>query len=155
MRAFPKQWRFLTLEENTVRNYEVVFVAAPTLTSEELDGFISHIQTVVEGKNGKVVKVDNWGKKSLAYKIKKFREGYYVVLSIEGDGITIAELERRFRVTDYIIRFISVRIDEDLKRSEKIKAIRHKKGAKRAPEVSEISEPSMDIEPGQAPPSGL
>ena len=112
-----------------MRNYEVVFVAAPTLTSEELDGFISHAQTVVEGKNGKIVKVDNWGKKSLAYKIKRFREGYYVVLSIEGDGSAIAELERRFRVTDYIIRFISVRVDEDLKRSEKIKAVRRRKGA--------------------------
>jgi small subunit ribosomal protein S6 len=146
-----------------VRNYEVVFIAAPTLTSEELDGFINHVQTVVEGKNGKVVKVDNWGKKSLAYKIKRFREGYYVVLSIEGDGSAIAELERRFRVTDYIIRFISVRIDEDIKRSEKIKAARHKKGAKQAPEAPEAPESSelpelaelSGIEPEQAPPSGL
>jgi small subunit ribosomal protein S6 len=132
-----------------VRNYEVVFVAAPTLTSEELDGFINHIQSVVEGKNGKIVKVDNWGKKSLAYKIKKFREGYYVVLSIEGDGSTIAELERRFRVTDYIIRFISVRIDEDLKRSEKIKAARRKKAPK------EGSMPSIGIETEEAPPLDL
>jgi small subunit ribosomal protein S6 len=136
-----------------VRNYEVVFVAAPTLTSEELDGFISHIQTVVEGKNGKVVKVDNWGKKSLAYKIKKFREGYYVVLSIDGDGSTIAELERRFRVTDYIIRFISVRIDEDLKRSDKIKAARNKKGVR--PAQNDFAAPLASIEPEQAPPSGL
>ena len=118
-----------------MRNYEVVFVAAPTLASEELDGFIDHIQAVVEGKNGKVVKVDNWGKKSLAYRIKKFREGYYVVLSIEGNGSAIAELERRFRVTDYIIRFISVRVDESLKRSEKIKAARQKKGGKPASEA--------------------
>ena len=125
-----------------MRNYEVVFVAAPTLTSEELDNFIHHAQTVIESKNGKVVKVDNWGKKSLAYKIKKFREGYYVVLSIEGDGGTIAEVERRFRVTDYIIRFISVRIDEDLKRSEKIKAARRKKAPKQA------FEPSFPAEPG-------
>jgi len=125
-----------------VRNYEVVFVAAPTLTGEELDGFINHIQTVVEGKNGKVIKVDNWGKKPLAYKIKKFREGFYVVLSIEGDGSTIAELERRFRVTDYIIRFISVRIDQDLKRSEKIKAIRHKKAPKEAPEETPFASES-------------
>jgi len=132
-----------------VRNYEVVFVAAPTLTSEELDGFINHIQTVVEGKNGKVVKVDNWGKKSLAYKIKRFREGYYVVLSIEGDGGAIAELERRFRVTDYIIRFISVRIDEALKRSEKIKAIRRRKAPK------EASEPKYIIESDQALPPDL
>ena len=105
----------------------MVFIAAPTLTSEELDAFINHTQTVIEGKNGKIVKVDNWGKKSLAYKINKFREGYYVILSIEAEGGAIAELERRFRVTDFIIRFISVRIDEDLKRSEKIKAARRRK----------------------------
>jgi small subunit ribosomal protein S6 len=131
-----------------VRNYEVVFIAAPTIASEELDGFIDHIQAVVESKNGKVVKVDNWGKKSLAYKIKKFREGYYVVLTIDGDGSAIAELERRFRVTDYIIRFISVRIDEDLKRSEKIKAARQKKGGKPIPEV-----PVADAESDQGPAS--
>ena len=132
-----------------MRNYEVVFVAAPTLTSEELDNFIHHAQTVIESKNGKVVKVDNWGKKSLAYKIKKFREGYYVVLSIEADGAAIAELERRFRVTDYIIRFISVRIDEDLKRSEKIKAARRKKAPKQEFEPSftaEAETPSVDLD---------
>ena len=123
-----------------MRNYEVVFVAAPTLSSEELDGFIDHIQTVVESKNGKVVKVDNWGKKSLAYRIKRFREGYYVVLAIEGDGIAITELERRFRVTDYILRFISVRIDEDLKRSEKIKAARQRKSSKQAPPALALDE---------------
>jgi small subunit ribosomal protein S6 len=132
-----------------VRNYEVVFIAAPTLTSEELDGFISHVQTVVESKNGKVVKVDNWGKKSLAYKIKRFREGYYVVLSIEGDGGAIAELERRFRVTDYIIRFISVRIDEDIKRSEKIKSARRRKTPK------EASARSFEDELDQTPPMAL
>ena len=68
-----------------MRNYEVVFIAAPTLTTEELDAFINHAQTVIEGKNGKVVKVDNWGRKPLAYKINKFREGYYVILSIEAE----------------------------------------------------------------------
>jgi small subunit ribosomal protein S6 len=128
-----------------VRNYEVVFIAAPTLTSEELDAFINHAQTVIEGKNGKVVKVDNWGKKSLAYKINKFREGYYVVLSIEAEGGAIAELERRFRVTDFIIRFISVRIDEDIKRSEKIKAARRRKAPSQSADVPYIN----DDESGQ------
>lgn len=131
-----------------MRNYEVVFVAAPTLASEELDNFINHIQTVVESKNGKVVKVDNWGKKSLAYKIKRFREGYYVVLTIDGDGSAITEMERRFRVTDYILRYISVRIDEDLKRSEKLKAARRKKAAPQAPPP-----PAPDVESDQNAPS--
>ena len=115
-----------------VRTYEVVFVAAPTLTAEELDGFIAHVQSVAEGKGGKVVKVENWGKRSLAYKIGKFRDGFYVVLTLEGGGAMIAELERRFRVTDYIIRFLSVRVDEDLKRSEKLKAARHKKSSRKS-----------------------
>jgi small subunit ribosomal protein S6 len=113
--------------EKSVRTYEVAFIAAPTLTSEELEGFVAQMQTVVEGKNGKVVKVDNWGKKSLAYKIKKFRDGYYVILTLEADGTIIAELERRFRVADHVIRFLSVRIDEDLKRSEKMKITRQRK----------------------------
>lgn len=114
-----------------MRTYEVVFIAAPTLGADELDAFVAQMQTVVEGKNGKVVKVDNWGKKSMAYRIKKFRDGLYVVLTLEGDGAMIAELERRFRVTDYILRFLSVRIDEDLKRSEKLKAIRSRKIARK------------------------
>jgi small subunit ribosomal protein S6 len=125
-----------------VRTYEVVFVAAPTLTPEELEAFITHIRTVAEGKNGKILKVDNWGKKPLAYRIKKFRDGYYVVLTIEGEGATIAELERRFRVTDHVMRFISVRIDEDLKRSEKLKVARQKKSASRP-----VLEAPMDVEP--------
>jgi len=135
-----------------VRNYEVVFIAAPTLTGEELDAFINHAQTVIEGKNGKVVKVDNWGKKSLAYKINKFREGYYVVLSIEAEGGAIAELERRFRVTDFIIRFISVRIDENIKRSEKIKAARRRKAPGQSADIPYISngeEDESDQEPDE------
>ena len=125
-----------------MRTYEVVFVAAPTISTEELDAFIAHVQGVVEGKNGKILKVDNWGKRSLAYKIKKFRDAYYVVLTIEGDGAAIAELERRFRVTDYIIRFLSVRIDEDLKRSEKLKVNRQRKSSSRkAPETAVNAEP--------------
>ena len=129
-----------------MRTYEVVFLAIPTMTPEELDAFINHMQSVVEGKNGKVVKVDNWGKKSMAYKIKRFRDAYYVVLTIEGNGAVIGELERRFRVTDSVIRFLSVRIDEDLKRSEKLKVARQRKSAsKPAPQ------PSTGIESEAAP----
>ncbi len=128
-----------------MRTYEVVFVAAPTLTTEELDGFIAHAQGAVEGKGGKIVKVDNWGKRSLAYKIKKYRDAYYVVLTIEGDGIAIAELERRFRVTDYIIRFLSIRVDEDMKRAEKLKSIRQRKTSTRKPQGPQI--PEIDVPP--------
>ena len=135
-----------------MRTYEVAFIAAPTLTPEELDAFIAQMQTVVEGKNGKVVKVDNWGKKSLAYKIKKYRDGYYVIFTLEADGPIIAELERRFRVADHVIRFLSVRIDEDLKRSEKMTATRRRKApAPAAAAASPASEPDGEL---PAPPLG-
>jgi small subunit ribosomal protein S6 len=131
--------------EESVRTYEVAFIAAPTLTTEELDGFIAQMQAVVEGKNGKVAKIDNWGKKSLAYKIKRFRDGYYVILTLLADGAIIAELERRFRVADHVIRFISVRIDEDLKRSEKMKVVRQRKSvSKPAP----APQPATEYESG-------
>jgi small subunit ribosomal protein S6 len=134
-----------------VRTYEVVFIAAPTLTPEELDAFIAQMQTVVEGKNGKVVKVDNWGKKSLAYKIKKFRDGYYVILTLDADGAIIAELERRFRVADHVIRFLSVRIDEDLKRSEKMKAARQRNSKSRpAPQLT-VQADDFEGMPPEAP----
>jgi len=135
-----------------VRTYEVAFIAAPTLTPEELDAFIAQMQTVVEGKNGKVMKVDNWGKKSLAYKIKKYRDGYYVIFTLEADGPIIAELERRFRVADHVVRFLSVRIDEDLKRAEKMTAARRRKApAPPAPAAAPHREP--ESEP-PAPPLG-
>jgi small subunit ribosomal protein S6 len=115
----------------------VIFIATPTITAEEVDAYVAQLQSVIEEKNGTVVKIDNWGKRPLAYKIKKFRDGVYVVMTIEADGAIIAELERRCRVTDFILRYLSVRIDEDLKRSEKIKAARQRKsGPKPSPEIA-------------------
>jgi small subunit ribosomal protein S6 len=134
-----------------VRTYEVVFIAAPTLSTEELEAFTAQMQGVVESRNGRVAKVDHWGKKSLAYRISRFRDAYYVILTLEGDGAMVAELERRFRVTDFIIRFLSVRIDEDLKRSEKLKAMRARKQTRR-PATSRAGEGAspMPAEPGPA-----
>ena len=132
-----------------MRLYEVVFIAAPTLAPDALNSFVAQMQTVVEGKNGKVVKVENWGKKSLAYKIKRFREAYYVVFSLEADGAVIAELERRFRVTDFVIRYLSVRIDEDLKRSDKLRAARSRKAVSQPP--SRPRDPDTGIESEAAP----
>ncbi len=130
-----------------MRNYEVAFIAAPTLTPDELDAFVEQMQTVVEGKGGKVVKVDNWGKKSLAYKIKKFRDGYYVILTMEADGAIITELERRFRVSDHVIRYLSIRIDEDLKRAGKMTAARQRK-SKGKPDAPPAPAPAVEPEAG-------
>ncbi|MBL8149302.1 MAG: 30S ribosomal protein S6 [Blastocatellia bacterium] len=117
-----------------MRTYEVPFIVAPTVDEEGVEKLITQFSQVVQDKGGKVVKVDrtSLGRRRLAYPIRKFREGIYVILVIEGSGREIAELERRLRVSsDVVLRFMSIRIDEDLKRAEKLKQKRVSKGLKR------------------------
>ena len=115
-----------------MRLYEATFVADPNLTETDVDAFIQQMEKIVEGKNAKCVKVDRWGKRILAFQVGKFREGHVVIMTIEGHGEAILELERRFKVTDFIIRYLTVRVDADLKRQEKLKAKRSIKQARRA-----------------------
>lgn len=114
-----------------MRTYEVVFVAAPTLGEDDLNALIEQMKRSAESKNGKIVKTDSWGKRSLAYPLKRFKEGYYTVFTLEDNGEAVTELERRFRVSDSVLRFLSVRVDEDLKRQQKMRVRREKKKARR------------------------
>ncbi len=107
-----------------MRTYEIVFVTAPTLSKEELDAYIEQLTRVVEERQARVVKIDRWPKRNLAYRINKFKEGNYVFMTVQANGNLISELERRFKVTDFILRFLSIRVDEELKRAEKIRARR-------------------------------
>ncbi len=107
-----------------MRTYEVAYIAAPNTSDEDLAKLASQLDHVVTDKGGKVTKVDNWGRKRLAYRIGKFDDGIYTILYLEGTGNEIAEVERRLRVTDFVIRHQTVRTDEDLKRAEKMKARR-------------------------------
>ena len=126
-----------------MRTYEVVVVLAPTASSEEIEAFVAQMTEVVEGKNGKVANVEHRGKETLAYRIQRFREGYYLIFTIESDGSAISELERRLRVLDMAIRYLSVRIDESMKRAEKIKAMRRRKSKPApSPEAGEVASES-------------
>ncbi|MCS6886098.1 MAG: 30S ribosomal protein S6 [Acidobacteriota bacterium] len=108
-----------------MRTYEVPFIVIPTADDETIDKLIAQYEQAVADKGGKVVKVERMGLRRLAYPIRKFREGKFVLLVVEGSGQEIAELERRLRVnSDLVLRYISIRIDKDLKRAEKIKARR-------------------------------
>lgn len=110
-----------------MRTYEIAFIAAPNTTDDDLSKLNSQIENIVTERGGKITKVDNWGRRKLAYRIEKFDEGIYTFVYVEGSGQEIAEVERRLRVTDFVIRHLTVRTDEDLKRAEKLKAKR--KGA--------------------------
>jgi small subunit ribosomal protein S6 len=109
------------------RVYELMFIVRPDMTEEDLDKLIATLQGVVPPTGGNVQRVDKMGKRRLAYTVRRFHEGIYVLMIIEGGGAVIHELERRLRVTEPVIKFLTVRIDEEQKRLDKIKQLRDAK----------------------------
>ena len=110
--------------EKMNRTYELMFIVRPDMVEEEQDKLISTLETAVTSSGGNVKSVEKMGKRRLAYMVRRFHDGIYVLLTVEGGGGLIHELERRLRVTEPVIKFITVRIDEEQKRLDKIKAIR-------------------------------
>ncbi len=103
-----------------MRQYETGFVLSPTLSEEETTQFVQQMAEIVAQKKGRMVKQDVWGKRRLAFPIKRFQEGVYVFFTFDGPGDVAAELERRFKQTDAVIRFMTVVKDpRDLVRRKK------------------------------------
>jgi small subunit ribosomal protein S6 len=103
-----------------LRQYETGFVLSPTLSEEETTQFVQQMAEIVAQKKGRMVKQDVWGKRRLAFPIKRFQEGVYVFFTFDGPGDVAAELERRFKQTDAVIRFMTVVKDpRDLVRRKK------------------------------------
>src|ERR1700735_4169225 len=107
------------------RVYEVMFIVRPDVAEEDVDKLIAGFSATVTGGGGVVKTVDKMGRRKLAYLVRKFNDGNYVLLTIEANGPVVAELERRLRVTEPVIKFITVRIDEEEKRLAKVKALRN------------------------------
>jgi small subunit ribosomal protein S6 len=112
-------------------NYEVMFIVNPSVLEEDIDKINGQIEGVITAGGGKVGKVEKLGKRRLAYLVKKMREGSYVLFTIEASGAVVKEIERRLRVMDQVIKYLTVRLDEDTKRLDKIKAHREKRAARR------------------------
>jgi small subunit ribosomal protein S6 len=115
----------------THRQYEVVFIVDPTADEDEVTRLTDGFKQIVTDQGGTITKSESMGRRQLAYEILHKKEGNFWLLEIEGSGREIAELERRMRVNDRIIRYITVRVDEDRRRAEKFKANRARKAAKR------------------------
>ena len=115
---------------NNKRQYEVVFIVDPT-ADEEVPKLTESFTQIITDQGGAVTKSEVMGKRQLAYEILHHKDGTYVLLEIEGSGREIAELERRMRVNDRVLRYITVRVDEDRRRAEKLKERRARKAAKR------------------------
>ena len=106
------------------RVYEVMFIVRPDVAEEDVDKLIAGFATTVTNGGGTVKATEKMGRRKLAYLVRKFNDGNYILLTIEADGATVHELERRLRVSEPVIKFITVRMDEEEKRLAKIKAIR-------------------------------
>jgi small subunit ribosomal protein S6 len=113
------------------RVYEVVFIVDPDTSEEDLTRLTENLRAIVTDQGGNVTKSEVMGRRQLAYKVGRKNEGVYVLFEIEGTGREIAELERRMRVSDQVLRYLTVRVDEDRQRAEKLRARRARKAAKR------------------------
>lgn len=131
-----------------MRIYEELFIVRPDAPEEEIDAFVEQVKQVITASGGTVEKVDKWGIRKLAYRVAKQSEGFYVLIVFHAGPGTVKEVERRMRVTDMVIKFISVRIDEKLKKLEKRQKQREKR-AKRKPQVT--AAPGVAV-PGAAVP---
>lgn len=121
------------------RQYEVVFIVDPGADDDEVNRLTEHHKQIVTDQGGVITKSESWGKRPLAYEILHKTEGTFVLMEIEGSGREIAELERRMRVNDRIMRYLTVRVDEDRRRAEKFKDRRTRKAAKKPTTRSAVS----------------
>ena len=122
------------------RFYEVMFIVRPDVLEEDLDKLVENFSATVTTGGGAIRAVEKLGRRKLAYTVRKFNDGNYVLLTIDADGPLVAELERRLRVSEPLIKYITVRMDEEEKRLDKVRALRaSKKKLSAMPPAAEAS----------------
>ena len=121
------------------RSYEVMFIVRPDLLEEDVDKLIATLQGHATTAGATIEKAEKMGKRRLAYDVKKFSDGQYVLFVMQADGKAIHELERRMRVSEPVIKFITVRTDEEQQRLDKVRKIRESR-VKRPPAGSAPAE---------------
>ena len=95
--------------------YESIFIISPNLSDDETNAIIKKMQDVVAKQGAEMLKFEDWGKKKLAYEIKKQKRGHYVFFQFKGAPAAVAELERTYKLTDAVIKFITVRLEKELR----------------------------------------
>jgi small subunit ribosomal protein S6 len=132
-----------------MRVYEELFIVKPDAPEEEVDGFVEQIKQVITSGKGTVDKVDRWGVRKLAYRVSKYNEGNYTLVVFTSTPELVHEVERRMRVADLVIKFITVRVDEKQKKIEKRKKQREKRAARKPPPV--VASPALPASPAAVP----
>jgi small subunit ribosomal protein S6 len=92
--------------------YEHVFLARQDASTQQVEELTTQMTGIVEGLGGKVVKMENWGVRSLTYRMNKNRKAHFVLMNIDGPSAAISEIERQERISEDVIRYLSVRVDE-------------------------------------------
>ncbi len=127
-----------------MRSYEIMFIVNPNAAEEEIDKINTQLEAVITSGGGAVDKIEKMGKRRLAYEVDRHREGYYVLFVITANGDIIKECERRLRVMDAVIKYITVRTDEEVRRFEKIRNYRQKRATRRGSGAS--APPAQSVE---------
>jgi small subunit ribosomal protein S6 len=133
------------------RVYEVMFIVRPDILDEDLDKLVAAFEATVTNGGGAIKSTEKLGRRKLAYTVRKFNDGNYVLLTVQADGKLIAELERRLRVTEPVIKFITVRMDEEDKRLAKVRAIRASRKKMSAQPAAAAPAPAPVAAPVEAP----
>ena len=132
------------------RLYDLIFICLPTTPEEEITKIVSTLEQTASDHGGKVEKVEKWGTRKMAYRVAKQREGFYVYLALHStQGSLIKELERRLKVSDAVIKYMTVRLDEEIKRQQKLVAHREHR-ARRRPRKTAAG-PAVGPGPAPAP----
>ena len=115
----------------TARQYELIYIVSPETSDEGVADLHNQVEGIVGQFGGEIEKSENWGRRRLAYEIKNYKEGTYVLELINGPGDLVKELGRRLRVSDHVIRHLIVRVDEDRQVADAIAAQRRDSQARR------------------------
>jgi small subunit ribosomal protein S6 len=114
------------------RQYDLIFICRPDTPEADVDKVIATLEHAATEKGGKIEAVNKWGRRRMAYRVQKLREGYYVYLVVKSShGEVVKELERRLKVSDAVMKYLTVRLDEELKRQDKLKRHRERRAARR------------------------
>lgn len=114
------------------RLYDLIFICRPDTPEPEIDKVIATLEHAATEKGGKIEKTDKWGRKRMAYFVHRLREGFYVYMVVRSThSEVVRELERRLKVAEPVIKYLTVRLDEELKRQDKLKKHRERRAARR------------------------
>jgi small subunit ribosomal protein S6 len=137
------------------RQYDLIFICRPDTPEAEIDKVISTLDHAATEKGGKIEKTDKWGRRRMAYRVQKLREGFYVYMVVRSShGEVVKELERRLKVSDAVMKYLTVRVDEELKRQQKLQRHRERRAARRPRKTAPAPAPSSTPSPAPAPAGG-